>query len=280
MIRRIGGVLAARDPESAPEESRQLQQAGFAVLPEVLAPDEVMSLKTSILDVFERYPPDHRAPKPAEDEAHFRYELLNRSEAARACIANQRVLSVIEPLLGEDCHIIANTAWNNPPAPGSEGQAWHVDGGPHIPLPKGVRWPTELPRPVFAIGVHYLLMDVSLEDGPTWVIPGSHFSGRVPPYKRPFDMELSDNGEAPVPLTAKAGDALLFVSDVWHRRGPSGDSDQGRLFLQAHYARRDIAQRLHTTAHAHQLSDETVAWADEDRKRALVGLHPPMFYDG
>ena len=113
MIRRIGGVLVARDPESAPEESRQLQQAGFAVLPEVLAPDEVMSLKTSILDVFERYPPDHRAPKPAEDEAHFRYELLNRSEAARACIANQRVLSVIEPLLGEDCHIIANTAWNN-----------------------------------------------------------------------------------------------------------------------------------------------------------------------
>ena len=146
--------------------------------------------------------------------------------------------------------------------------------------PKGVRWPTELPRPVFAIGVHYLLMDVTLEDGPTWVIPGSHFSGRVPPYKRPFDMELSDNGEAPVPLTAKAGDALLFVSDVWHRRGPSGDSDQGRLFLQAHYARRDIAQRLHTAAHAHQLSDETVAWADEDRKSTLVGLHPPMFYDG
>ena len=68
---------------------------------------------------------------------HFRYELLNRSEAARACIANQRVLRVIEPLLGEDCHIIANTAWNNQPAPGSEGQAWHVDGGPHIPLPKG-----------------------------------------------------------------------------------------------------------------------------------------------
>ena len=52
MIRRIGGVLVARDPESAPEESRQLQQAGFAVLPEVLAPDEVMSLKASILDVL------------------------------------------------------------------------------------------------------------------------------------------------------------------------------------------------------------------------------------
>ncbi|MEL0217674.1 MAG: hypothetical protein VXB09_08525, partial [Gammaproteobacteria bacterium] len=61
MIRRIGGVLIARDPESAPEESRQLQRAGFAVLPEVLAADEVMRLKASILDVFERYPPDRRA---------------------------------------------------------------------------------------------------------------------------------------------------------------------------------------------------------------------------
>ena len=71
----------------------------------------------------------------------------------------------------------------------------------------------------------------------------------------------------------------LFVSDVWQAR-LSGESDQGRLFLQAHYARRDIAQRLHTTAHAHQLSEEAMTWADEDRKRTLVGLHPPMFYDG
>lgn len=26
-----------------------------------------------------------------------------------------RILEVIEPLLGGDCHVIANTAWRNPP---------------------------------------------------------------------------------------------------------------------------------------------------------------------
>ena len=280
MIRRKRGVLLYRDPSRAPEASRQLQVEGFTVLSDILESSQVSELRSSIDRVFAEFPPDRRAPRPAELDEHFRYELLNRSAAARQCVTNRLVLEVIEPLLGEDCHIIANTAWRNPPDPGSQGQAWHVDAGPHIPLPEGSRWPADLPRPVFAIGVHYLLQDVSVEDGPTWVIPGSHFSGRVPPRDQPFDMSLSDAGCGPVPLTAKAGDAILFVSDAWHRRGPSSERDQGRYFLQVHYARRDIAQRLWTSESAHQLSDAARDWATEDRQRTLFGLHPPMFYDG
>ena len=44
----------------------------------------------------------------------FRYAMLNRSAAAQRVVAHPRLLSVIEPLLGEDCHVIANTAWRNP----------------------------------------------------------------------------------------------------------------------------------------------------------------------
>ena len=144
MIRRIGGVLVARDPESAPEESRQLQQAGFAVLPEVLAPDEVMSLKTpsSMCSSAIRLTTERPSLPKMRRISGIVVESFRSSSSLHCQSAG---VERHRASLGEDCHIIANTAWNNPPAPGSEGQAWHVDGGPHIPLPKGVRWPTELP---------------------------------------------------------------------------------------------------------------------------------------
>ncbi len=90
---------------------------------------------------------------------------------------------MIEPLLGEDCHIIANTAWRNPAGqPGSHGgQNWHIDAGPHIPLPEGVRWPADVPHPVFAIGVHIYLKDCAIEDGP----PASCPAAITPADRRP-----------------------------------------------------------------------------------------------
>jgi hypothetical protein len=81
-------------------------------------------------------------------------------------------------------------------------------------------------------------------------------------------------------VAAKAGDVVLFSSDVWHRRMPSGDGDTGRFFVQVHYGRRDIAQRLRTTREANQLSEEVISNATERRERTVLGLHEPFFYDG
>ena len=63
-------------------------------------------------------------------------------------------------------------------------------------------------------------------------------------------------------LTGAAGDVSLFVSDCWHAGRPAGPGGRGRYFLQAHYGRRDIAQRLRTTDVANQLSDDAIARAD------------------
>ena len=80
-------------------------------------------------------------------------------------------------------------------------------------------------------------------------------------------------------LTAAAGDVALFVSDAWHRGTPSSGGD-GRLFLQVHYGRRDIAQRIRPTAEVNHLTPEAIARAVTPRQRQLVGLHDPYFYDG
>jgi ectoine hydroxylase-related dioxygenase (phytanoyl-CoA dioxygenase family) len=112
------------------------------------------------------------------------------------------------------------------------------------------------------------------------VIPGSHRSGRLPPFERIDDATLDYEGRAAVLLEARAGDVALFVSDAWHRGTPAQPGGTGRLFLQAHYARRDIAQRIRTTRDANQLSPEAIARARTPRERRLLGLHAPYFYDG
>ena len=83
-----------------------------------------------------------------------------------------------------------------------------------------------------------------------------------------------------VRATAEAGDVLLFASDVWHRRLPPTADDPGRYFVQCHYGRRDLAQRLQPTAVANQLSSAAIERAESKRDRTLIGLHDPFFYDG
>lgn len=281
MITRRTGYLQISE-EAAPPAVDHLQREGWVLLPGVFSDDEVKALAADIDRVFEELPPDERGEgRPAEHWEPFRYEMLNRSEVCQRAVANPAILAVIEPLLGEDCHVIANTAWRQPPEPsGHGGRFWHIDSGPHVPRPAGVPWDPRIPYPVFAVAAHLYLWDCPLEAGPTAVLPGSHTSGQAPPLDRVGDTELDWEGQEVVPMVAKAGDVALFASDVWHRRLPSLDGDPGRFFLQCHYGRRDLAQRLRPTSVANQLSDEAIARAETKREKTLIGLHRPFFYDG
>jgi ectoine hydroxylase-related dioxygenase (phytanoyl-CoA dioxygenase family) len=272
MIRRWNNNLVLSNA-ATPDASVELERDGYARIAGVLDVRGIQELTREITEVFETRPgrrPEHR------DE--FRHEMLNRSAACQRAVGHPAILQAIEPLLGQDCHVIANTAWHNPPT--FAGGQWHCDAGPHIPRPEGVPWDDRIPYPIFAVGAHIYLKDCSRASGPTSVVPGSHRSGRLPPADRLSDPALCYDGRAAVALEAQAGDVTLFVSDVWHRGLPAEPGSMGRFFLQAHYARRDIAQRLRTTADAHQLSPEAVARIRSPRERMLLGLHEPHFYDG
>jgi ectoine hydroxylase-related dioxygenase (phytanoyl-CoA dioxygenase family) len=271
ITRRHGNLRLRRDP--APEASDQLEREGYAVLRAVLDPQGVEDLKAEIDAVFETSGPD----RPKDTASEFRHGMLNRSPLSQCAIAAPAILETIEPLLGEDCHVIANTAWRN--LAGHQGGPWHMDAGPHVPRREGVEWPDAIPYPVFAIGMHLFLEDCPLEAGPTAVLPGSHRSGRLPPSDRIYDLDLTYDGREAVLLAARAGDAALFVSDAWHRGTPAQPGYR-RFFLQAHYARRDIAQRILTTEEVSHVSVEAAARAQTDRDRSLIGLHTPFFYDG
>jgi hypothetical protein len=272
VIRRLGnnlGLLTAPVPEAAVE----LEREGFAILRSVLDAGQVAALVDEADRLFAETPPERNR----SDRDEFRYQMLNRSELTLRTIGHPRILEVIEPLLGGDCHVIANTLWRNPPEFG--GGPWHCDAGPHVPRPPDVPWDDRIPYPIFAIGAHILLRDCGLADGPTAIVPGSHRSGRLAPLAQINDPDLTYDGRPPVLLEGAAGDVVMFVSDAWHRGSPAAGGD-GRLFIQVHYARRDIAQRIRTTDEVNHVSDEAQAWADTPRSRTLVGLHQPFFYDG
>ena len=279
MITRKRVYLTLRD--DGPEASRALERDGYAVLPGALTPAEVEALRAEVTRVYEELPPDvrHDRPNPWED---FRYEMLNRSALCQQMVGDRRLLDVIEPLLGEDCHVIANTAWRNLPRDeyGHGGGFWHIDAGPHVPRPADVPWDDRIPYPIFAVGVHVMLQDCDERSGPTAVLRGSHRSGQSPPLERIKDADLTWNDEPPVVLNAKAGDILLFASDVWHRRMPTAADDPGRFFLQIHYGRRDLAQRIRPTEEINHLSKEATERAKSERERTVIGLHHPLFYDG
>jgi len=279
MLTRSSGYLTVRsDPPSTPVEA--LQWDGFTVLERVFDPGEVAALCADVERVFDQYPPDQRGDTPEESEP-FRYEMLNRSGLVQAAIAHPGVLEVVEPLLGEDCHVIANTAWWQQPGDNRHlGRFWHIDSGPHIPRDAGIPWDARIPYPIFAIATHLYLWDCPIEAGPTGVIPGSHRSGQVPPINRADDDDLEYEGRGVVPVVAQAGDVALFVSDIWHRRMPPGPGDPGRMFVQCHYGRRDIAQRIRPTSSVNHLSDEALARARTPREQTLAGYHPLGFYDG
>ena len=273
MIRRLFKNLGVLDPANAPPASVELERDGYACLRGVFDATDVAGMRREIDAVFDDYPSE----RVRDDKDEFRYEMFNRSAACQAAIAHPLILGAVEPLLGDDCHVIANTAWRNPPD--FPGGPWHCDAGPHVPRAEGVPWDERIPYPVFAVATHIYLQDCTRADGPTEVVPGSHRSGRLAPFDRMGTDDLSYDGRPPVPFEVAAGDVALFVSDAWHRGAPSGPGARGRYFLQVHYARRDIAQRVRLAADVNHVSEAAAARATSDRDRSLIGLHPPFFYD-
>lgn len=279
MSRSNGNLWFSEHP--VPPMSRQLAEDGHCVIRDVFDAEEIEALRAEILGVYEDEPPDGRPNNDVEPGSDmYRYQVFNRSPLSQKAIAHPAILGTVEPLLGPDCHVISNTSWRNPPRQESRnGCFWHIDAGPHVPLPEGTAWPRKLPFPIFVIATHIYLEPCSMKDGPTGAIPGSHRSGRVPPPGEIWNDDLTFEGRGAEAHIVEAGDVGMFISDVWHRRIPPGEDSTGRFFLQTNYARRDIAQRILTTRELNSVSDAALARAETERERQLLGLHAEYFYD-
>lgn len=260
-----------------------LEREGHAFLRGVFDADEVAALRAEIVEVFERWPSDNRYFCRGNDRGTmFRYEMFNRSPLAQAALGRREILDGLEQVLGDDCHVIACTAWRNPadPSHAPRGQEWHVDGGPHVVRPPGTAWPEEVPYPIFVVAAQVYLAPCRIEDGPTSVLPGSHRSGGLPPHHQRWDLDLTYEGRPGYAHVAEPGDVGFVVSDAWHRRLPPRTDGAGRFFLQINYGRREIQQRVLPSEDLNPATPEAIERARTTRARQLLGIHQAGFYDG
>lgn len=234
---------------------------GFLVLEAALDAAEVNWARTAI----DRLQPQHWDYTGLVD--HYKC-IFNREPGWLPYLDRPGIIELMETLLGADCHIVGQTAWRC--HPGFIGSETHID---YLPFPVdetllisgAVRVPPQL------ITVHLFLDDIDETLAPTQVIAGSHCAGRAP--------EPDETSWRGAPLTAvlcRAGDALLFRSDLWHA-GSRNRSERSRYLLQVHYGRRMVAQKFSPYLDWH--FNPAVIAAATPRQRRLLGDHAAAEYD-
>jgi len=136
-------------------------------------------------------------------------------------------------------HVIHNNAFIVPGDGRGEAPFWHVDDPvQQISLPNNYILPEEVKLPVLVATYMIWLSDCETpENGPTYVVPGSHRFGRN------VDPELASS--LGIPMCGKAGTAVLINANTWHR-GCNNISKKPRETLQITFARRIIGHKFKT----------------------------------
>jgi ectoine hydroxylase-related dioxygenase (phytanoyl-CoA dioxygenase family) len=181
------------------------------------------------------------------------------------------IISLVEALCGKSCHLMANNAVVN--APGQAISTWHVDRDSdctvEFPCPPGMaRHDPRYVLPVLRLTVQIYLTDVlTVEDGPSQYIPGSHYSGRDPDTQENLTFE----GRGCESVLGRAGDIYLHNGQCWHRGAPNLGKNT-RYLLQMSYCQRWVAQRFYPFIDYKM--PEHVWEGASDRLQRVLGRHP------
>lgn len=136
-------------------------------------------------------------------------------------------------------HVIHNNAFIVPPRGRGQAPSWHVDDPlQQIIVPNNYSLPPNIRLPVLVCTYMIWLSDCDTpENGPTYVVPGSHRFGKP--------VNPSDADRKGIPMCGKAGTAVLINSNVWHK-GCENKSNVPRETLQITFGRRIIGHKHKT----------------------------------
>lgn len=239
-----------------------LHRDGFALLSQALPAERVELLRRAI-DCLR---PTHWDYAGLLDQYKC---VFNRDPLWLSFLDVPGVIELAEAALGDDCHIVGQTAWRC--HPGFQGLPLHLDFLPIALPPDWLADPTfQLPMQICT--VHFYLDDIDFDLCPTWVVPGSHRAGR-PPREDESDWK----GQPAQAVLCHAGDALVFRSELWHAGSDNRSADRVRYLLQVHYGRRMVAQKFAPYL-AFQFNPRVLA-AASPRQLRLLGNHVEAEYD-
>jgi ectoine hydroxylase-related dioxygenase (phytanoyl-CoA dioxygenase family) len=189
---------------------------GYAVIPGVLGPETVAALRVAVEAAVEGRAEgvEVRAGTVWIREAGVLGDAIDPLRAAPP------VVDAVAELLGPSPAALG-ALMRNPVGPTAQ-QALHVDwAGPVAP---GHDQQAQ---------AMFFLDDISADNGPTRLVPGSHRSGAIPP-KNLSDPRARHRDE--VCITGPAGDVLVFSSHLWHS-GTGNTSGRPRRVITITYRR-------------------------------------------
>lgn len=233
IVRLLRAKLVSRVnvPTSCPMEKleqyeRQLRSDGFCLVEEVVPAGACEQIRDRLIKVAQRC----RVAKPAAKRISFVPGVINEDQSFAPYLADQRVLTLAERLLGPNFRVSFTSALIN--EPGKQRTNWHADwpfnqdNACHVPAP--------YPDRVMHLTALIMLSPFTEANGGTLLVPGSHRAS-----SNPTDPGLGIDPTLPHPteyrVTGRAGSLLLFDSRLWHCP-PANPSAAPRVALGFRYA--------------------------------------------
>ena len=235
--------LGIAEADLTAEQRRQFDEQGYFIVPDVFSPAEVKEM----LAEFDRL--TEIEGKLGGHEVHIEpgaqrlSNLFNKSTAFDRTLACKPTLAAAHYLLGE-IHVYSVNA--RTPAKGKGQQPLHADV------------PRTHPKDWRMINTMVMLDDMTEENGPTRIVPGSHkWSPINVPDVNMAEVKalvIDDETKARVPadpmapypgelhLTGKSGSVAVLNGCMWHG-GTTNVSGKLRRVLHIAIGRRDIPQQ-------------------------------------
>jgi ectoine hydroxylase-related dioxygenase (phytanoyl-CoA dioxygenase family) len=194
---------------------------GYAIVEDVLSPEEISTLKPALEEAIEREVDYHQGPDYKDYGMVMLCSLYDK--ALVDLFDNPRLTEPFNLILGEECIIYAYTSSSMPPNTSNYSRRIHVD------------CPRIIPNFITNMGATILLDDFTEENGPTQFLPNSYLMA-----EEPSEEYFNEHAET---LIAKAGTVWFFHARTWHRGGMNL-TDKWRHALTLNVCRSWMKQRI------------------------------------
>ena len=204
----------------------QMCVSGWCLLAGVIPEKDVARVRDSVLGTVEQVGERSSfAPRGVRVIAG----LINHNQSFAPHLVEERMSALMTALLGPYYRVSFTTALVNDA--GCQRGQWHSDW-PYIQS-LGARLPAPYPDVVLHVTTVFMLDDFTVDNGATYLLPGSHRAGTNPTADIGVDRFAAYPGE--LQATGKAGSVLVLDSRCWHATAPN-HSQQPRVALGVRFA--------------------------------------------